>query len=301
MESQDMIKKIFDLEEVVSKEKLKSLFDQSVETLDSILRDQGLSVHDRAKVAFKILEMAGLPAHGTYLGSSPSVDFSAHATHGPSTQINQASENTLPINFLQIDNFLLPEEYQQALNIALNNEEKFIGSTTTTQETDYRQSKILYATLFPEFYNFLRNKILNTLPSILSQLSHPAFALSEFEMQMTAHNDGCYYKTHNDSGSPETLTRELTYVYYFYQEPKMFSGGELKIYETDLKESHKNQCKDFKLVEPRNNSIVFFNSIYMHEVLPVSCPSRKFDHSRFTINGWLRRTEGFDDQRQGPY
>ena len=54
-------------------------------------------------------------------------------------------------------------------------------------------------------------------------------------MQLTAHNDGCYYKIHNDAGSEKTANREISYVYYFYQEPKAFSGGELKIYDTELK------------------------------------------------------------------
>ena len=44
-----------------------------------------------------------------------------------------------------------------------------------------------------------------------------------------------------------------------------------------------------RLIEPRNNSIIFFLSRYMHEVLPVSCPSQSFADSRFTVNGWVRR------------
>jgi hypothetical protein len=44
-------------------------------------------------------------------------------------------------------------------------------------------------------------------------------------------------------------------------------------------------------VEPRHNSIIFFPSEYMHEVMPVICPSREFVDSRFTINGWVRRPD----------
>jgi SM-20-related protein len=35
--------------------------------------------------------------------------------------------------------------------------------------------------------------------------------------------------------------------------------------------------------------LVVFPSRYLHEVLPVSCPSQTFADSRFTINGWVRR------------
>ena len=105
---------------------------------------------------------------------------------------------------------------------------------------------------------------------------------------MTAHNDGCFYKIHPDVGSPDTQTRELTYVYYFYQEPKQFAGGNLKIYDTEIRQSGIDKNGSSQIVEPRNNSIVFFNSRCLHEVLPIKCPSQSFEHSRFTLNGWLR-------------
>jgi len=37
------------------------------------------------------------------------------------------------------------------------------------------------------------------------------------------------------------------------------------------------------------NSIVFFPSNYLHEVLPTRCPSGEFADSRLTYNGWLHR------------
>lgn len=107
-------------------------------------------------------------------------------------------------------------------------------------------------------------------------------------MQMTAHNDGCFYKIHNDSGDAPTATRILAYVYYFYQEPKAFSGSELRLYNTELDGTRQTALSDFEDIEPRNNSIVFFDSRCKHEVIPIHCPSRQFAHSRFTLNGWLR-------------
>jgi SM-20-related protein len=127
------------------------------------------------------------------------------------------------------------------------------------------------------------------LPDVLAELGMPNFTIQQVESQLTAHNDGNYYKIHNDNGSPDTATRELTYVYYFHQEPKGFTGGELQIYDTQIQNNHYTQAPTFNTVEPRNNSIVFFLSRYMHEVLPISCPSRAFADSRFTINGWIRR------------
>ena len=74
-------------------------------------------------------------------------------------------------------------------------------------------------------YSSFQSKILETLPEVLTKLKFRPFEISEIEVQLTAHNDGCYYKIHNDAGSEKTASREITYVYYFYQEPKAFSGG----------------------------------------------------------------------------
>jgi len=152
---------------------------------------------------------------------------------------------------------------------------------------DYRRSMILHS--FPEFSQIVVNRIQAILPDVFRKLNLPSFAIAEIEAQLTSHNDGNYYKVHNDNGSPDTATREFTYVYYFHQEPKAFSGGELLIYDSKIENNFYVKADSYKRVEPRNNSIVFFLSRYLHEVLPVNCPSKAFADSRFTINGWVRR------------
>ncbi len=205
--------------------------------------------------------------------------------------IQPNSESILPARFVQLEPFLSAADHAKALEIALNQADNFVASTTTTAADNYRQSSILYATYYTDFYQKLRLKILETLPTILQQLQMPEFQISEVEMQMTAHNDGCFYKIHNDSGHTPTRTRQLTYVYYFHQTPQAFSGGELKIYDTELQQNGPKARAISQTVTPKNNSIIFFDSRLMHEVLPIVCPSRVFDHSRFTLNGWLRRAE----------
>lgn len=202
------------------------------------------------------------------------------------------SSQLLVAKCLHLENFLTPEENAQALQIAISKASEFVGSNTSTRADNYRESSVLYATLFPEFYMLLKDKILQALPSVLEQVQYPAFPIGLFEMQLTAHNDGCYYKIHNDSGSPDTATREFTYVYYFHQEPIGFSGGELRLYDTYLLSDNGFKATDtFQTITPRNNSIVFFDSRLKHEVMPVSCPSKAFTDSRFTLNGWLRRVD----------
>lgn len=278
--------------------KFGNLVERAIDTLDRLLDSDALSASERAQVALKILEMAGasspvaeppamaFPSNGR--SQSDSVGVSSHVTP---TTLDLSPALFLPANYVQIDNFLSPDENREALEIAINNQQHSIASTTTTNAENYRKSWVLYATLFPSFYELLKKKIIKTVPSVIAQLKMPEFLISKVEMQLTAHNDGCYYKVHNDSGSPTTATRELTYVYYFCQEPPQFSEGQLRLYDTELKEGVANSYSTYKDIEPCNNRIVFFNSRCKHEVLPVCCPSQKFEDSRFTLNGWIRRVE----------
>lgn len=193
----------------------------------------------------------------------------------------------LSSEYLQIDQFLTSEEYQHLLEYVTAKNDQFVPTSTFTGQEDYRQSVVLYS--FPDYENLIAQRIQAIFPKVLDKFRIPPFQASQIEAQLTAHNDGNFYKVHNDNGSPDTATRELTYVYYFYREPKPFSGGELLIYDSKIKNNYYVQADTFKRVEPRNNSIVFFLSRYMHEVLPIQCPSKDFADSRFTINGWIRR------------
>ncbi|MBH8556231.1 2OG-Fe(II) oxygenase [Nostocaceae cyanobacterium CENA357] len=202
-------------------------------------------------------------------------------------EIKPPSIDILNSNYIQIENFLSPKEYEQLINYVLKKESDFIATSTSTKEQDYRRSMVLYS--FPEFAELIVKRIQEIITDVISKLGLPSFVISQIESQLTAHNDGNYYKIHNDNGSPETATRELTYIYYFNKQPKAFSGGELIIYDSKIENNFYVNAESYKKVEPLNNSIVFFLSRYMHEVRPVICPSKAFANSRFTINGWVRR------------
>jgi SM-20-related protein len=205
----------------------------------------------------------------------------------PPILIETSEPDPLISDYVQIDQFLSPSDHQQLINFVLQQESNFVSTSTSTGEVDYRKSSVLYA--FPKFSQLISQQIHAVLPKVLTQLELPLFEIAEVEAQLTAHNDGNYYKVHNDNGSTATATRELTYVYYFNRQPKAFSGGELRIYDTVIKNNQYTQALTHHTVEPRDNSIVFFLSRYMHEVLPIRCPARSFADSRFTINGWIRR------------
>ena len=132
-------------------------------------------------------------------------------------------------------------------------------------------------------------KIRAIMPEVMEQLRIGAFTVGKIDCQITANVDGSYFKAHTDAGHDGPIKRVLTYVYYFNRDPKGFTGSELRIYDDELRNGKFVATESFQIVEPRNNSIVFFNAALMHEIMPVVVPSKQFSDARFTVNGWVER------------
>jgi SM-20-related protein len=200
--------------------------------------------------------------------TEPPLILQPHDSSGsqpPSMQT--VASNIVPSSFIQLDNFLSQAERQDLSNFVLQKQSSFVPSSNSANDLDYRRSLVLHS--FPKFSALMIKRIKEAFQDVCKALKIN-FAIS-------------------DVGSPDTSTRELTFVYYFYREPKAFLGGELVIYDSKIENNYYIKADSFQTVEPLNNSIVFFPSHYMHEVLPIQCPSQAFADSRFTINGWIRR------------
>ncbi len=201
--------------------------------------------------------------------------------------LDSPTEGILPSHYVQLGDFLSPDEHNRLLEYVFRAEPEFVSTQTSSTDESYRRSLILYQ--FPEFRELMVQRIRAVMPEVMHKLAMPPFPVGQIEAQLTAHGDGNYYKIHNDNGSPDTASRELTYVYYFYREPKSFTGGELRLYDSKVANGFYVAAETFRTVEPLNNSVVFFPSRYLHEVMLVNCPSRQFGDYRFTINGWIRQ------------
>ena len=127
------------------------------------------------------------------------------------------------------------------------------------------------------------------LPHVLLALRKRPFPVTALEIQLTASNHAEFFRVHTDNNDDEVRSRELTFVYFFHREPRRFAGGELRVFDTVRTDGVPTPAKRFQLVYPLQNQIVFFPSPYLHEILPVICPSREFADSRFTVNGWYRK------------
>ena len=112
------------------------------------------------------------------------------------------------------------------------------------------------------------------------------FAVAETELELAAHGDGGFYKVHYDTFTHQGRAdgksdRTLSAVYYFFRQPKGFSGGDLQL--------HRFGGGLAARIEPCDNRLISFASIAPHEVLPIACPSGKFEDYRFSVNCWLHR------------
>jgi SM-20-related protein len=124
------------------------------------------------------------------------------------------------------------------------------------------------------------------LPEICTQLGAARFEPSKLEIEVVAHCEGAFFSEHQDRISTFPLSsRLISAVYYFHRTPKSFSGGTLRIYPI----AGSKDSKAFVEIEPINDTLIFFPSWFPHEVLSVSCPSRRFEDSRFAINCWFHR------------
>jgi 2OG-Fe(II) oxygenase superfamily len=133
------------------------------------------------------------------------------------------------------------------------------------------------------------DRLLTCLPRVLQKWGRDPFPISRVETQATASNHGDFFACHSDNGAEVVANREITFVYFFHREPKQFSGGELRIYDSRRENDNYVPTANYRTIVPEQNQLVLFASGLSHEITPVDCPSGQFANSRFTVNGWIHR------------
>src|SRR5215813_1984872 len=247
----------------------------------------------RASLVFAARQLVGVitdPAvviHGgeseEKLGVTPSAAVAAVAAASAAQGHGELIRHPL----VQLDNFLTGSEVAWLMEFVFSAKDSFAPSQVSDAKEDYRRSLVLGA---PDaLKRLIIGKIRTVMPEVMSQLRVGRFPIGDIECQITASVDGSYFRAHTDAAANETEGRQFTYVYYFNREPKGFSGGELRIYDDTIRNGKLAATDSFQVVQPKHNSIVFFQAAVMHEVMPVTMASGDFRDSRFTVNGWIDR------------
>jgi 2-oxoglutarate-Fe(II)-dependent oxygenase superfamily protein len=206
----------------------------------------------------------------------------------------QSARSGAPV--LVLDEFLAPQELERLTKYVEAHESDFVlsevvapGATGTAVDFEHRKSRVLFE--LGEHEAVISGRILSYLPRILSAVGMEPFPIAQVEAQITASNDGDFFRPHEDNGEPPLQTRQLTFVYFFNREPRPFRGGELRIYDPRHAGNGGSRGSAYRAIVPKQNQMVCFPSHLLHEISPVECPSGAFRDSRFTLNGWFHRPE----------
>ena len=199
----------------------------------------------------------------------------------------------LPGRCVVLDEFLAPQELEELTRFTLEQEASFSASEVVSPAADggvvnyeHRRSRVLMD--LGRHQDVMLKRIKSVLPDVLDQLGMEEFSIAGVEAQITASNDGDFFRFHSDNGSERVAARHLTFVYFFQREPRKFEGGELRIHDARLEGDEYVSEGSYQTIEPRQNQVVFFPCELLHEITPVKCSSGQFADSRFTLNGWLR-------------
>jgi SM-20-related protein len=200
--------------------------------------------------------------------------------------------------FHVIHDFLDQKDLGNLLEMAISRETDFHHATVSkgpdeAVQLDKRSARKLEGGL-GELKPVFHKRVSEVLPVLFEKTGVLAAEVARIELELAAHNDGDFFKPHIDtltgeSGRSKGLSstrRLLSGVFYFYQEPRRFCGGELRIH------SFGSSGTPGRYVDiiPEQNMFVSFPSFAMHEVLLVRCESKSFDASRFSVNCWVHRS-----------
>ena len=186
-----------------------------------------------------------------------------------------------------IDDFLGYDEHRDMLAFALQQRDNFGAGTVASREDIARQNLAILSFGDSAHSKLICNRLLTWFPQILQTLEISPFPINHVESQLTASNDGHYYRAHRDADKQLEVSRTLTCVYYFSEQPAQFTGGELRLYDRFVQNGQWQQGKHYQQLEPINNRMVIFGSDNFHELMPIRCPSHKFEHSRFAVTNWI--------------
>ncbi|MCA1196537.1 2OG-Fe(II) oxygenase [Sphingomonas sp. R647] len=192
---------------------------------------------------------------------------------------------TLP--HLRIVDFLDVLTHAALLDWALANEARFTPARLNGGTVNPELRRALTLRDLGPLAAALDARLREQAPRWIAALRSTAFAISEVELELAAHNDGAHFTLHTDTYASSEIARGdrmLSAVYYFHRQPKGFEGGALRLHR--LGAAPGDAGLD---LAPDDNSLVVFPSWGPHEVMPVKCASGAFADSRFAVNCWIYR------------
>ncbi|MGA8272231.1 MAG: 2OG-Fe(II) oxygenase [Candidatus Sulfotelmatobacter sp.] len=193
-----------------------------------------------------------------------------------------------------LDEFLAPKEIEELIRYTLEHEAEFKNSEVISPSgemgvTDHSHRRSRVLTELGRHEQLILDRIQKVLPAVLEELGVEEFPVTRTEVQVTASNDGDFFRAHCDDAQELIASRRMTFVYFFHREPSQFEGGELRLHDARKNGGQPLSAGSYETIVPQQNQIVFFPCSTLHEITPVRCGARVFADSRFTVNGWLHQ------------
>jgi Rps23 Pro-64 3,4-dihydroxylase Tpa1-like proline 4-hydroxylase len=193
-----------------------------------------------------------------------------------------------PAPVIIVDDFFGKSAAERLFQYAIAHESAFLPSTVALGPRDvidesHRVSKVNSNVdqILPLIEPAIRKAVDEAIPK-LGLVNVDSYFL---EPELTWCGDGAFFKIHTDTLSRLVNQRVMTMVYYFYKQPKAFTGGQLRLYGLGA-DANSSPQHEF---EPRFDRAVLFPSWFPHEVLPVYSSSPAFADGRFALSCWVRR------------
>ena len=144
-----------------------------------------------------------------------------------------------------------------------------------------------------KFTSHFQNYLSDNLDIMSKCLNVEEFSVRHFEIKLTNYLDGVFFKPHHDGRyrlEEDRGTRQITWLYYFHQQPKQFDGGDLYVFDTTTENNSYQSC-DFTKVVTQHNRFVAFPSCYFHAVAPIVLPTSSFGSGRMAVSGHIQISE----------
>jgi Rps23 Pro-64 3,4-dihydroxylase Tpa1-like proline 4-hydroxylase len=205
-----------------------------------------------------------------------------------------------------IDNFLPDADRKALVDWAIGQEAAFRPAQVFYGEGGHQQQVNLEIRIALKhcgvgpFEPLIRQQLKLRMAAIASAAGYTGPHPASIEFELNAYGDGAHFAPHIDIptgadrrsvGYAKGEDRVISAVFYFFHEPKGFTGGALRIYRFGA-DPHDCGPDDRVALEPVQNRLVIFPSWARHGVEQVQCPSGEFTDYRFALNCWFCRKLG---------
>lgn len=203
-----------------------------------------------------------------------------------------------PVKVLVFRNLLTKKENNAILAEAISLKKKFVPAIIDRGlESSFRSNLVCY---YDSVFSGVRKDsvLLTQLDLLYSSNNQFREVVSSFgspfsqflntnnhETQVSNYGrSGEKYNYHIDNLSG--YQRIITFVYYFFAEPKKFSGGDIEFTNSPIYNGIPVEENPATLtISPENNMAVVFDSTVPHFVHTTNSPS--FNSGRFSVNSWI--------------